>query len=151
MVEKVISGGQTGIDRMGLEVAKAMGIPTGGTAPKGYKTENGPDLTLRDEFGLQESWSSSYNPRTLKNIQDADATVIFGNTSSPGSKLTISYSAEEGRPYISNPTQQQLEEFLEKHDVTTLNVAGNRGSKIDKHFIDQSRVLLLEALFNNRS
>jgi len=40
-LEMVISGGQTGADRGGLIAAKELGIPTGGTAPLGYKTEAG--------------------------------------------------------------------------------------------------------------
>ena len=48
---KIISGGQTGIDRMGLEVARELGLPTGGTAPKSYWTENGADPSLA-AFGL---------------------------------------------------------------------------------------------------
>lgn len=57
MLTKIISGGQTGADEGGLEGARLLGIPTGGTAPKGYRTENGPNLTLRDTYGLVEHWS----------------------------------------------------------------------------------------------
>lgn len=63
LVEKIISGGQTGADRGGLEAARTLGIPTGGTAPRGYLTETGPDESLR-EFGLTESKSSAYVVRT---------------------------------------------------------------------------------------
>jgi hypothetical protein len=39
--KKVISGGQTGADLTGLEEAHKRGIPTGGTVPKGCRTESG--------------------------------------------------------------------------------------------------------------
>lgn len=47
-IQKIISGGQTGIDRIALEVAGELYVPTGGTAGKGFFTESGPDLTLAD-------------------------------------------------------------------------------------------------------
>ncbi|MVM32295.1 hypothetical protein GO755_19770 [Spirosoma sp. HMF4905] len=60
-VNKVVSGGQTGLDQMGLEVAKVLGIHIGGISPKGYLTENGPDAVLRD-FGLAEHTSRNTHP-----------------------------------------------------------------------------------------
>ena len=130
MIKKIISGGQTGIDRMALGVAKSLGIPTGGTAPKGYKTEDGPDLELKTIFGLDESWSSSYNPRTIKNVQDSDGTILYGNMSSPGSKLTISVCKENEKKYICNPNPDELVEFIDDNKIEILNVAGNRMSKL---------------------
>jgi hypothetical protein len=53
MIEKLISGGQTGADRAGLEAAKALGIATGGTAPKGWRIEN-PDGTSGSDPSLAE-------------------------------------------------------------------------------------------------
>ena len=49
-LRKVISGGQTGADRTGLECAKALGLETGGTAPDSWRTDEGHDPTLAD-FG----------------------------------------------------------------------------------------------------
>ena len=129
-VLKVISGGQTGVDQMGLKVAKVLGIPTGGTAPKGYLTELGPSLMLRDEYGLVEDESPDYPPRTKKNVLDADATVLFGNMESTGSKETIKCCKACGRPYIPNPTVEELVIFLQEWEVKVLNVAGNRGSRV---------------------
>lgn len=129
MLDKVISGGQTGIDRMGLEVARESGIKTGGMVPKGFMTEDGPDLTLK-EFGLIESQSPNYDFRTLYNALDADATVIYGNVNSPGSRKTERICRAHGKPYIVNPTPQALVKFIMEHNVHVLNVAGNRRSKL---------------------
>lgn len=130
MLKKVISGGQTGVDRFGLEIAKELGIQTGGTAPKNYKTENGCDLTLKD-FGLVEDTSSDYDSRTEKNIIDSQGTVIFGDVKSPGTKLTIKLLKQHNKKYIENPTVEGLKQFITENNIEVLNVAGNRKSKLN--------------------
>lgn len=144
----VISGGQTGIDRMGLEVAKELGIATSGTAPLGYLTEDGPDLSLRDEFGLVESYSAKYSPRTAANALEADGTVVFGNVISPGTASTIALLIKYEKPYICNPTLKELVYFLNSKVIKVLNVAGNRGSKISAGKLQEYRNILKEALSN---
>jgi len=126
---KIISGGQTGVDRIGLEAARARGFETGGTAPRGYLTEAGPDYSLRS-FGLVEDTSASYLPRTLKNVIDSDGTVLFGDMTSTGSHLTVQYCRSNRKPYLVNPTPAALVWFIRYHRIQVLNVAGNRGSKL---------------------
>ena len=130
MLKKVISGGQTGVDRLGLSAAKVCGFETGGTAPKGFRTEKGNDLTLKTEFGLLEDSSYNYENRTEKNIIDSNGTVIFGDTTSSGSKLTINLLKKHTKPYIENPTSDELKTFIFENNIETLNVAGNRESKL---------------------
>ena len=65
MVNKIISGGQTGADQAALDVAIKLGIPHGGWIPKGRKTESGP---LPDKYLLQEMPNGSYAKRTEKNV-----------------------------------------------------------------------------------
>lgn len=127
-VKKIISGGQTGADLAGLQAAQSLGIQTGGTAPKGYRTEIGPNPELHTLYGLVESPSTNYLHRTAENIRNSDATVIFGNTMSPGSRQTINIAASQNKPLIINPTPEALREFLINHEVEVLNVAGNRAS-----------------------
>ena len=122
-LRKVISGGQTGADRTGLECAKELGLETGGIAPKGFRTELGPDLTLK-QFGVTENGSSSYHPRTLANVLSSDATVWFGNPFSPGGKLTHKYCSQYQKPFLINPSN--LEGIAEEFEV--INIAGNRAS-----------------------
>jgi hypothetical protein len=128
MITKVISGGQTGTDRIGLEVAKALDIKTGGTAPLGFWTETGADPTLK-EFGLVEG-SAGYIHRTRKNVQDSDATLLFGDLTSPGSKMTIDFCKEYNKPYLKNPSYSEIISFIEDNNYQVLNIAGNRGSKL---------------------
>lgn len=130
MVTKVISGGQTGIDQMGLRVAKSLGIPTGGTAPKGFMTELGPYPSLATDYGLVECTQPGYPARTEQNVIDSDVTVWFGENDTAGYICTTRYATSHGRNHISNPTVEQLISFLSTNNVKVLNVAGNRGSKV---------------------
>lgn len=144
MLKMIISGGQTGVDRIGLEEAVRIGIPTGGMAPKNWWTENGSDLSLKD-FGLIESPVMGYGHRTKYNITKADGTVLFGDMSSPGSLQTIRSCIEKKKPYITNPHPWELAGWLEEHNIEILNIAGNRGSKLDSLKQYNIRACLREA------
>jgi hypothetical protein len=132
---KVISGGQTGADRGALEAAKKSNIETGGWAPKGFRTENGPDPSLGELYGLKEHESDDYRLRTLQNILDSDATIIFGTVmNSPGTRLTrrhlkdlkkLNLEIEFGKPRM---TSKEVADWILSNKIQTLNVAGNRES-----------------------
>lgn len=129
MIKRIISGGQTGADKGGLLAGRQLGIKTGGTAAPGWRTELGPDYSLKD-YGLVEGEADPqmYPKRTLKNVVDSDATLVIGNISSSGSKLTIKFCESSKKHYICNPTPEELKEFLGSHRIEVLNVAGNRES-----------------------
>ena len=74
MIEKIISGGQTGADRAALDFALKFSISHGGWIPKGRIAEDGP---LPEKYQLQEMPTSSYPKRTEQNVIDSDGTVIF--------------------------------------------------------------------------
>lgn len=132
ILEKVISGGQTGADQGGLQGAYLEGLETGGCAPKGYRTELGEQcmLLLRDRYGLYEHRSALYPPRTKENVANSDGTVVFGDSSSRGSRLTIRYCNEARKPYevVTAPSGRELANFIYAHQIRILNVAGNRAS-----------------------
>lgn len=71
---KIISGGQTGIDRLGLEVGKELGLETGGTTTPGYYTENGRDESLKD-FGVTEI-SPEFDSQVRNTIRNAFSSPI---------------------------------------------------------------------------
>lgn len=97
---KIISGGQRGADQGGLYAARDHQIQTGGWAPKGFITREGRDPSLA-VFGLLEHSSSSYNPRTVKNIQDSRGTVVIAsNKASPETALTITTCKNLGKPLL---------------------------------------------------
>ncbi len=90
MIERVISGGQTGADMGGLLAATRAGIPTGGWAPKGWlrETPNGHGEEQGDwlaRFGLKECPESGYPARRTRNVKDCDAILLFGKNTSKGS------------------------------------------------------------------
>jgi predicted Rossmann-fold nucleotide-binding protein len=96
-IAKVISGGQTGVDIAALRAAKALGIPTGGTMPKGWRTLAGPRPEYRDLYGMVEHMSESYAPRTYANAAAADVTIrIAANFGSAGEICTAKAIARAG-------------------------------------------------------
>ncbi|TRZ52370.1 hypothetical protein D4R99_02845 [bacterium] len=150
IIRKIISGGQTGADRGGLEAARALSIPIGGVCPKGFKTEKGSDLSLK-EFGLKELNSSVYEERTMRNIEDSDGTVIFcktddkGNISGIGTLFTVYYSANINKPFIVNPGETEFISWLKQNKILVLNVAGNRES-LEPGICESTKIFLIQAL-----
>lgn len=138
IVTKIISGGQTGADRAGLDFAVAHNIPHGGWIPKGRVTEEGP---LSDKYQLQELPTGSYKIRTEKNILDSDGTLIVshGNLTG-GSALTRELVKKHKKPWIhidlDNICQTEaaklVAEWAERYHISVMNVAGARKSKDPK-------------------
>ena len=144
MVAQVISGGQTGIDQLALAVARSLGILTGGIAPKGYLTEDGPNEQLRD-YGLTEHSSARYTARTRANVKQSDGTVLFGKMTG-GTKLTLDTCVKESKPYLVNPTAEELRTWLVDKQIRVLNVAGNRGSSLTAEQLEHYRRVLATGL-----
>jgi len=129
MLSKVISGGQDGVDSVALSVAKKLKLQTGGYMPKGALTESGSNKSRLTRFGMKETSTASYPARTRKNIQSSDGTVIFGKTTGRGTSLTKKIANQTNKPLLINPkSPYELNNFLKKHNIKTLNVAGTRKS-----------------------
>jgi hypothetical protein len=108
--------------------AVALGIQTGGWAPKDWMTEEGPAPWL-EELGLQAA-GDGYAVRTLYNVCDSAGTALFGNVSERGSGLTLSMCRRHVRAFIINPTPDELRQFVAQHCANAaLNIAGNRESR----------------------
>jgi hypothetical protein len=130
----IISGGQTGVDRAALDAALANGVPCGGWCPAGRKAEDG---RVPEQYPLQELESADYRQRTIRNVQDSDATVIihFGPLSG-GTRLTLNTCNHEGVPYLLidgavvhiDEAVGQVSAFIDRLDIRVLNVAGPRAS-----------------------
>lgn len=71
LVDKIISGGQTGADRAALDWAIAIGVSHGGWCPKGRKAEDG---EIDGRYNLRETPSADYPQRTEWNVRDSDGT-----------------------------------------------------------------------------
>ena len=96
VVAKIISGGQTGVDRAGLALAVDYGLPHGGWCPAGRRAEDG---CIPEEFDLQETESRSYRDRTERNVETADITLILIQDGhlTPGSKICLLYTSPSPR------------------------------------------------------
>jgi hypothetical protein len=149
MIQKIISGGQTGADRAVLDFAIERGIPHGGWIPKGRKAEDG---TLPEKYDLQEMPTGSYPKRTEKNVLDSDGTLIVSHgLLTGGSALTTSFAEKHRKPWIHIDLEmtscaeaaRMIREWLERHGIKIMNVAGPRASK--DPMIYKATVDLLEA------
>jgi hypothetical protein len=133
MIEKIISGGQTGVDQAGLDFAIERGIAHGGYVPRGRKSEAGP---IPAKYKMIEHPASTYPPRTEANVALADATVIFTNgllNNEPGCLLTVNLCREAKKPFAVVSLLEDdeagirvLKELVK--NIKVLNVAGPRGS-----------------------
>jgi len=136
MIDRIISGGQTGADRAALDVAIRHGMPHGGWCPKGRKAEDG---SLGEQYQLIETPSASYIQRTEWNVRDSDGTVVFSlaPTVTGGSLRTIEFAAQHGKPCLHLARSSHsgeapallLHRFIAQHGIRTLNAAGSRESK----------------------
>ena len=134
-LKKIISGGQTGADRGGLEAAIALGIPHGGYCPRGRLAEDG---FIPHKYELTETTSRDYPDRTMRNIAAADATLIVVNSfvaAGPGSRLTIDMAMRVRKPCMTvelskgrKTAASRVRGWLRRLRVETLNVAGSRES-----------------------
>lgn len=159
-VTKIISGGQTGVDTLGLEIGKELGIVTGGTMTPGFVREagfnDGYTRQQLEEFGLTEispelqagkKGKEFYLPRTEQNVVNSDGTVYFNRPGDEsGLKATRRYADKYKKPFIVNPTAEQLQKWLIDNDIKTLNVAGNRGSKVNNVMRENVKNILRSAL-----
>lgn len=151
MITKIVSGGQTGADQAGLDVAIKLDIPHGGWIPKGRMTEVGP---LPEKYNLQEMVTKSYPKRTEKNILDSNGTLVVSHGRlSGGSKLTVELAQKHCKPHLHLDLSgvsmayavRALRTWLAENGVRILNVAGSRASK-DPEIYDATVSLLTKAL-----
>jgi hypothetical protein len=134
-VGEVRSGGQTGVDRAALDVARELGIPTAGWVPRGRTAEDG--AIPASYQGLRETPSADYAERTSWNVRDADATLIlFRESLRGGSAFTQDEAHRLGRPCLAvdlrtarPATLETARAWLERVAGSRLNVAGPRASE----------------------
>jgi len=133
---KIISGGQTGVDRGALDAALEAGIDCGGTCPTGRKAEDGIIPTI---YPMTELTSNVYSDRTRQNVINSDATLVihFGQLEG-GTAFTRQCCIAEDKPHLVidavrdelTVLVQLILEFIKQNKVQVLNVAGPRASKV---------------------
>ncbi len=144
IVHRIISGGQTGVDRAALDVAIAHGIPLGGWIPRGRRAEDGP---LPAHYPLRETAGDRYAERTRLNVRDADATLVLcRDRPTRGTALTLSFARQLGRPHLVVDLRRALpvdtvRSWLRRHGVRVLNVAGPRESLASGIYVEAADYL----------
>ncbi len=128
-MEKLVSGGQTGVDRAALDAALAAGLACGGWCPARRRAEDGP---LDARYPLDETPSTSYRQRTEWNVRDSDGTLILARGDLiGGTRLTADLAKSFGRPLLvmvlPDASIDAALKWIVTSNIRTLNIAGPRG------------------------
>ena len=144
---KIISGGQTGVDRAALDVALRHGLDCGGWCPAGRLDEFG---KIPSHYPVRELQGGGFTERTLQNVKDSDGTVIvYFDHLGGGTAQTVDFCHEQTRPHelidaskISTEAAAKLiGDFVDKNKINILNVAGPRQSEWPEGYAYASRAL----------
>ncbi len=144
MVERIVSGGQTGVDRAALDVALALGVGCAGWCPRARRAEDGP---IAARYPLRETPSHDYAQRTVWNVRDSDATlVLVRDRPAGGTRLSIDAARRHGKPCRvvvlgGSERPADVAAWLRRARVRVLNVAGPRESEAPGIGRDAARFL----------
>ncbi len=144
-VREIVSGGQTGVDRAGLEAGLALGLAIGGWCPRGRRAEDG---CVPARYPMRETASAAYRERTRLNVRDSDATLILcRGPLSGGTRLTAALARKQGRPLRIADLSRRVQApaaaaWLRRHGVCRLNIAGPRESQAPGIGAEAERFLL---------
>lgn len=152
LVRKIVSGGQTGVDRGALEAAIALGIDHGGWCPRGRRAEDG---VIPARFQQSETDSANYHVRTEQNVIDSDATLIITRGRlRGGTALTLRMAEKHARPYYVVDLDKEIHieairAWLRAQQASRLNVAGPRETSAPG--ISQQARCLVESVLGTRA
>ncbi len=148
MIYKIVSGGQTGVDRAALDVALEQGILCGGWCPKDRLAEDGP---LDAKYPMMETPSASVSQRTEWNVRDSEATLILVWGAPKGGTLKAAGAASRfKKPLLivdmeKAPKVEVIEQWIESTKAHILNVAGPKASEVPQAY-DEAKKLLMALL-----
>jgi hypothetical protein len=131
-LERIVSGGQTGVDRAALDAALAAGVAVGGWCPRGRLAEDG---AIPERYPLRETASADPAQRTEWNVRDSDGTLILHRGPlAGGTALTADLARRAGRPLLlldldAPPPVVEVQAWLRERGIRVLNVAGPRASE----------------------
>jgi len=132
MVQKIVSGGQTGVDRAALDAGLESGVPVGGWCPSGRRAEDG---VISERYPLLELDARDYSARTEQNVLDSDATLVLNRGElADGTALTVQLAQKHRKPCLvvqldENEDPGAVSQWLSEKGVKVLNIAGPRESK----------------------
>lgn len=131
---RIITGGQSGVDRAALDAALEAGIPCGGWCPAGRWAEDGP---IDARYPLTETPQTDPAVRTRWNVRETDATLVLTlGAEDAGTRLAIDEAEALGRPRLAldlsatpdGPAARRIGDWIAEEKVRSLNVAGPRES-----------------------
>lgn len=143
-LQKIVSGGQTGVDRAALDAALAHNVPVGGWCPKGRRAEDG---RIPDRYPLEETPSAAYEQRTAWNVRDSHGTLIITNGAlEGGTALTMQEARMRERAVLHVRTTDpvpipMIRAWGAEHEIRILNVAGPRASEVDGIYVNTRGLL----------
>ncbi len=132
MISKIVSGGQTGVDRAALDVALELGIDCGGWCPRGRRAVDG---VIPEKYPLKETAAAAYNERTALNVRDSDGTLILNQGPlHGGTAYTVEVAKKLSRPCLvvdigGRFDAKDTADWIENERIRVLNVAGPREEK----------------------
>jgi putative molybdenum carrier protein len=159
---RILSGGQTGVDRAALDFALAHGIDYGGWCPKGGWAEDMHEpLGLRARYpSLRERPTDNPRERTEWNVRDSDATLVLlpPGVISPGTEFAIACARKYSKPVLimepegRNAVARAIAWLKKQTRLAKLNIAGPRESECPGIYKSAHALLvrLLSSLTNNR-
>jgi len=150
MLQKIVSGGQTGVDRAALDIAIALsnelGISVGGYCPKGRIAEDG---VIDDKYPLTETTTTAYAQRTEWNVKHSDGTLLLScGKLTKGTALTLKLAKQRQKPFFivdlsqdTNNIYLDIISWLAENNISVLNIAGSRESTSPGIYIQAYQLL----------
>ena len=133
MIQKIITGGQTGVDRAALDTVIELGIDHGGFCPRERRAEDG---IIPGKYKLTELESADYLCRTRENVRQSDGTLVLVLSElTGGTAQTIEFCESENKPLLklhlgnTRDCKNEFYSWIAKNKISILNVAGPRGSE----------------------